>query len=62
MPVSSMAYFKLKDGSGRVRVKHEDGRQTLAPLPRFDGWDETLPPLVGVPDLALQAYVIEDVG
>lgn len=61
-PVTSMAYFKLSDGSGWVRVQRRDGQQMLVPLPAFDGWDEALPKLVGVADLDYEAYCIFDIA
>ncbi|MES2944348.1 MAG: hypothetical protein V4772_15885 [Pseudomonadota bacterium] len=60
-PGSSMAYFKLRDGSGWVRVQRSDGRQMLAPLPVFDGWDEALPSHIGRPDMGHIAYELPDV-
>ncbi|GHD04289.1 hypothetical protein GCM10007320_65060 [Pseudorhodoferax aquiterrae] len=59
-PMTSMAYFKLKDGSGWVRVQRRDGQQMLAPLPEFDGWDEALPASVGVPSIEHAAYLVSD--
>lgn len=52
-PLSSIAYFKMRDGTGWVRVQHRNNDQILMPWPPFDGWDETLPAKVGVPDLEL---------
>ncbi|GKS73257.1 hypothetical protein AVME950_00195 [Acidovorax sp. SUPP950] len=60
-PRTSMAYFKLKDGSAWVRVERHDGQQMLAPLPAFEGWDEALPALFGPADLAHSAYVVPDI-
>lgn len=60
-PMTSMAGFKLRDGSGWVRVQHKDGRQMLAPWPHFDGWDESLPAHLGSPDESLRAIQIENV-
>lgn len=60
-PGTSMAYFKLKDGSAWVRVQRQDGQQMLAPLPVFDGWDEALPALFGPADLEHTAYVVPDI-
>lgn len=57
----SIAAFLLRDGSGWVRVGHRDGRQCIAPWPAFDGWDETLPPSVGLADLQIGAYVASNV-
>lgn len=47
MQRSSVAAFKFRDGSGWVRVQHQDGRQFIVPWPSFDGWEEALPPVVG---------------
>ncbi|ABM33311.1 hypothetical protein QRO08_11775 [Paracidovorax citrulli] len=60
-PRTSMAYFKLKDGSAWVRVERHDGQQMLAPLPVFEGWDEALPALCGTADLEHTAYVVPDI-
>lgn len=61
-PMTSMAYFKLDDGSGWVRVQRTDGQQMLVPLPVFDGWDEALPESVGIADEAHQAYRVPDIA
>jgi hypothetical protein len=53
-----VAAFKLRDGSGWVRVQHQDGRQFIAPWPRFEGWEEALPPIVGRPNLEVGAYEV----
>ncbi len=58
---SSMAYFRLNDGTGWVRVQHKDGRQMLAPYPVFDGWDEAFPSSLGTVDKECAAYAIEDI-
>lgn len=57
-PRTSMAGFKLRDGTGWVRVQHRDGMQMLAPWPVFDGWDEWLPSQLGQPRPELLAYQI----
>jgi hypothetical protein len=56
--LTSMAYFKLHDGTGWVRVQHRDGRQMLVPWPVFDGWDEAFPPSIGVVDSDCGGYVL----
>jgi hypothetical protein len=61
-PMTSMAGFKLRDGSGWVRAQHRDGRQMLAPWPSFEGWDETLPAHLGSPQEDLGAIQIENVS
>ena len=53
---SSVAAFKLNDGSSWVRVQHIDGRQFIVPWPSFDGWEEALPPVVGRPNLEIGGY------
>lgn len=58
---TSMAGFKLRDGTGWVRVQHRDGGQMLTPWPVFDGWDEWLPAHMGRPDVELVAYGLTDV-
>lgn len=60
-PGTSMAGFKLRDGTGWVRVQHREGRQMLTPWPVFDGWDEWLPAHMGRPDIELAAYPVTDV-
>jgi len=58
MPASSVAAFKLRDGSGWVRVEHKDRRQFIVPWPRFDGWEEALPPAVGDASLEVGGYEV----
>lgn len=58
---TSVGVVRGADGQCWVRVQHRDGTQKLAPWPAFDGWDEVLPPSVGVPDLSLTAYAVKDV-
>lgn len=61
-PISGVAAFKLRDGSGWVRVQHEDGRHFIVPWPTFEGWDEAMPPVVGRADLDVGGYqVVEPV-
>jgi hypothetical protein len=57
-PLTSMAYFRLRDGTGWVRVQHRDSRQMLVPWPAFDGWDEAFPPSIGVVDGVCGGYVL----
>lgn len=47
MPGSSVAAFKLRDGSGWLRVQHKNRKHFIVPWPSFDGWEESLPPVVG---------------
>lgn len=60
-PGTSVAGFKLRDGSCWVRVQHKDGMQMLTPWPVFEGWDEWLPRHLGQPDLELSAYRVSDI-
>lgn len=60
-PQTSMAGFKLRDGSCWVRVQRLDGAQMLAPWPSFEGWDEWLPGRLGKPEHAFGAYQVGDV-
>ena len=57
-PNSSVAAFKLHDGSGWVRVQHKDGRQFVVPWPSFEGWEEALPPVVGSPNIEVGGYEV----
>lgn len=57
---TSLGYFKLRDGSGWVRVQRRDGQQILVPWPAADGWDEALPAQIGLADLEHGGYVVAD--
>ena len=57
-PLTSMAYFRLRDGTGWIRVQHRDSRQMLVPWPVFDGWDEAFPPSIGLVDSDCGGYVL----
>lgn len=59
---SSVALFTAPDGAHWVRVQHEDGSQKLVPWPAYPGWEEALPPGVGVPDPAVQGYAVGDIA
>lgn len=59
-PLTSIAYFKLKDGTGWVRIQRADGKQLLVPWPTFEGWDEALPANIGLVDSACSGYVLAD--
>lgn len=59
-PMTSMAYFKLKDGTAWVRIQRTDGKQLLVPWPTFEGWDEALPANIGFVDSACSGYVLAD--
>jgi hypothetical protein len=58
MPLTTMAYFRLRDGTDWVRVQYRDSRQMLEQFPVFDGWDEAFPPSIGVVDSECVAYVL----
>jgi len=58
MPGSSVAAFKLRDCSGWVRVQHKDRRQFIVPWPSFEGWEESLPPVVGRANLEVGGYEV----
>jgi hypothetical protein len=60
-PGTSLGYFKLRDGSGWVRVQRQDGKHMLVPWPEVDGWDEAMPARLGVPYPALGGYLIHNV-
>ena len=59
-PGTSLCYFKLRDGSGWVRVQRKDGKQILVPWPAADGWDEALPAHIGLADQEHGGYVVEN--
>ena len=59
-PRTSLGYFKLRDGSGWVRVQRNDCQQILVPWPAADGWDEALPAHIGLADLKHGGYVVAD--
>ena len=58
MPRSSVAAFKLRDGSGWIRVQHKDRKHFIVPWPSFDGWEESLPPVVGRANLEVGGYEV----
>lgn len=60
-PLTSMAYFALKDGTGWVRVQRMDGGHVLVPWPAFEGWDEALPAYIGAVDSTYGGYVLANV-
>ena len=58
---SSIIYYQLKDGSRWLMLAHQDGRHVLAPWPPAEeGWDEALPPRLGLVDLTLGGLVLND--
>lgn len=58
---TSVALVRGPDDQNWVRVQHHNGSQMLVPWPVFDGWDEALPPVCGIPDLELQAYAVPNI-
>lgn len=60
-PLSSVAYFRLKDGTSWVRVQNTQGDQLLMPWPSFEGWDEAFPVSVGTPDRDTGGYRVKDI-
>lgn len=60
-PMTSTIYFRLRDGSGWVRVQRKDGQQLLAPWPVFNNWDKAFLDRVGPIDTECGAYVLFDV-
>ena len=58
---TSVAVVRGPDGQCWVRVQHRDGTQKIAPWPAFEGWDEVLPASVGVADLSLRAYAVNNI-
>jgi hypothetical protein len=61
-PMSSTIYFRLRDGSGWVRVQRNDSEHLLVPWPTFTDWDKTFTPHIGTVDTVCQAYVLPDVA
>ena len=60
-PHSSFLFYKLRDGQGTwVVYTRFDGSNRMVPLPAFDGWDESMPPTIGIPELGETAYRTTD--
>jgi len=60
-PHSSFLFYKLRDGQGTwVVYTRFDGSNRMVPLPAFDGWDESMPPTIGVPEPGETAYRTTD--
>lgn len=59
-PRSAFLCYGLQDGSAWILFTHRDGRHVMAPLPLDEGWDESMPARIGVPDLELGVYMLED--
>jgi hypothetical protein len=61
-PMSSLAYFRLRDGTAWIRAQHTNASQMLMPWPSFDGWDECLPASIGTPVEALGGVLVKDIA
>lgn len=61
-PLSSIAYFPMRDGTAWVRVQHRNGEHLLMPWPPFEVWDEALPSSVGVADPELGGLRVNDLA
>lgn len=62
-PGTSFGFYRLKDGSAWVFYQLLDGGLAVAPWGSPDeGWDEALPPSVGVPDTQMGVYLVRDMS
>lgn len=62
-PGTSFSFYRLKDGSAWVLYQRQEGGLAVAPWGSSEeGWDEALPPLVGVPDTSLGVYLVSDMA
>jgi hypothetical protein len=60
-PGSAFIFYRLRDGSAWVVYTLQDASHAIAAWPRpEEGWDEALPPKVGIPDTALGVYRARD--
>lgn len=62
-PNASFSFYKLKDGSAWVIYRRADDGCAIAPWgteQETEGWDEALPPSVGVPDIEARIYRADD--
>jgi len=60
-PGSAFIFYRLRDGSAWVVYTLQDASHAIAAWPRAEeGWDEALPPKVGIPDTALGVYRARD--
>lgn len=59
-PRSAFLCYGLQDGAAWILFTHRDGRHVMAPWPLDEGWDESMPARIGVPDLELGVYMLED--
>lgn len=60
-PHSSFLFYRLRDGQGVwVIYTCTDGGSRMVPMPVFDGWDEAMPPSLGVPALDSATYMLKD--
>lgn len=58
-PKSSYIFYASREGNGWLLLQHREGGQVLMPWPvAIEGWDEALPPRIGVPDHVLGGYRI----
>ncbi len=56
-PNTGLNFYRMNDGSAWVVYTMEDGSHAVAPWPRpEDGWDEALPPSVGIVQPDLKVY------
>lgn len=56
-PNTSFIFYKLKDGTSWVIYSLQDGQHAIVPWPELeDGWDEVLPPSVGIADPGKRIY------
>jgi hypothetical protein len=53
---SALIFYRLTDGTAWVVYTMVDDTVAIAPWPKEEGWDEALPPSVGVADEALGVY------
>lgn len=60
-PGSAFIFYRLRDGSAWVVYTLQDASYAIAAWPRAEeGWDEALPPNVGIADMALGVYRARD--
>lgn len=53
---SAFVFYRLRDGTAWVVYTQKDNSTWIVPWPVFDGWDECLPPSVGVADPGASMY------
>lgn len=62
-PMRSMLHIKMQDGSHWLRVQarqRDGGKHHLVPFPKFEGWDEYLPPKFGNLNATGDGYELTD--